>query len=63
MSVHDEYQKAVAAAATIKDMERRMSYLANLAAAYTIYLNGEAAVRYYRELERIRRLPTITVAM
>lgn len=63
MSVHDEYQKAVAAAATIKHMEVRMNYIASLAAAYGVYLNDEGVVRHYRELERIRRLPPITVAM
>ncbi len=63
MSVHDEYQKAVADAETIKHMEVRMAYLANLTAAYTALTNWESVEMHIRELERIRRLPPITVAM
>ncbi|MGX9958541.1 hypothetical protein ACW0US_07145 [Xanthomonas euvesicatoria] len=66
MSIHDEYEKAMGAADSIRDVRQRLRYLEVITSAYMACVHGEAVAKVMErvhEIERIRRLPHITVAM
>ena len=66
MSIHDEYEKAMDAAESIKDVQRRIRYLEVATGVYIACVHSEELAKVMErihEIERIRRLPHITVAM
>lgn len=66
MNIHDEYEKAMEAADSIKDVRHRVRYLEVITGAYMACLHSEELAKMMErihEIERIRRLPHIMVAM